>query len=255
MVEKYIPEMADALYFGHTGNKGDAVLWGQALGARLADMGAYQGHGSVAHPHGALITWAIMMEGGIQVNAEGKRFSNEHQGYSEQAVAVLAQPGGIAWDVFDGRLYELGREFEDFRQAEDAGALLAGPSVGELSTKMDVPFDAFQETIKQVRSYANGDAEDPFGRDFTKNPPLQEPFYAIRVTGAVFHTQGGLAIDTRARVLRENGETLPNLFAGGGAARGVSGGHVYGYLSGNGLLAAVTLGRIAGRNAGKFVKG
>jgi fumarate reductase flavoprotein subunit len=33
-----------------------------------------------------------MMEGGIQVNA-GERFSNEHGGYSEQAVAVLAQAG------------------------------------------------------------------------------------------------------------------------------------------------------------------
>ncbi len=30
---------------------------------------------------------------------------------------------------------------------------------------------------------------------------------------------------------------------------GVSGAHVWGYLSGNGLLTAVTLGRIAGANA------
>lgn len=255
MVRQYIPEMADALYFGHTGNQGDAVLWGQDLGAAVRDMGAYQGHGSVAHPHGALITWAIMMEGGIQVNAEGVRFSNEHQGYSEQAVAVLEQPGGIAWNVFDQRLYELGQTFEDFRQAVDAGALLAGPSIGELATKMDVPFEPLKETVEAVRAYAQGEGTDPFGRDFTRNPPLGELLYAIRVTGAVFHTQGGLAIDTNARVLREDGRALPNLFAGGGAARGVSGAHVYGYLSGNGLLAAVTLGRIAGRNAGRMVAG
>jgi len=42
---------------------------------------------------------------------------------------------------------------------------------------------------------------------------------------------------------------LPNVFAGGGAARGVSGAHVWGYLSGNGLLSAVALGAIAGRRA------
>ena len=42
---------------------------------------------------------------------------------------------------------------------------------------------------------------------------------------------------------------LPNLLAGGGAARGVSGAQISGYLSGNGLLAAITLGRIAGRTA------
>jgi fumarate reductase flavoprotein subunit len=34
-----------------------------------------------------------------------------------------------------------------------------------------------------------------------------------------------------------------------GAACGVSGGHVWGYLSGNGLLSAVVLGRIAGESA------
>ncbi len=37
----------------------------------LADLGGYQGHGSWAVPQGALITWALMMEGGVQVNARG----------------------------------------------------------------------------------------------------------------------------------------------------------------------------------------
>ena len=57
-------------------------------------------------------------------------------------------------------------------------------------------------------------------------------------------------IDARARVLREADRSpLPNVFAGGGAARGVSGPEISGYLSGNGLLTAVVLGRIAGREA------
>jgi fumarate reductase flavoprotein subunit len=71
----------------------------------------------------------------------------------------------------------------------------------------------------------------------------------VKVTGALFHTQGGLVVDEQARVLDAKGQPLPNLFAGGGAARGISGAHVWGYLSGNGLLSAVALGRIAGRNA------
>jgi fumarate reductase flavoprotein subunit len=37
--------------------------------------------------------------------------------------------------------------------------------------------------------------------------------------------------------------------AGGGAARGLSGEHVWDYLSGNGLLSAVALGAIAGKEA------
>src|SRR5262249_54238059 len=31
LVRRYIPEIAGALYFGHTGNQGDAVLWGDQL--------------------------------------------------------------------------------------------------------------------------------------------------------------------------------------------------------------------------------
>src|SRR5262249_43742006 len=46
LVRQHIPAMVDALYFGHPGNQGDAVLWGEALGARLAHLTAYQGHGS-----------------------------------------------------------------------------------------------------------------------------------------------------------------------------------------------------------------
>ena len=71
--------------------------------------------------------------------------------------------------------------------------------------------------------------------------------------GALFHTQGGLEVDRRARVLRENGQPFPNLFAGGGAARGFSGPADWGYLSGSGLLSATNLGRFAGESAADLV--
>ncbi|MEO1688775.1 MAG: FAD-binding protein, partial [Pseudomonadota bacterium] len=76
--------------------------------------------------------------------------------------------------------------------------------------------------------------------------PLAAPFCGVRVTGALFHTPGGLRTDGLGRVLRPDGSPLPNLWAGGGAACGVSGRGDAGYLSGNGLLAAVALGRAAG---------
>jgi fumarate reductase flavoprotein subunit len=251
MVARYIPEMREALYFGHAGNQGHAVQWAQALGAACADLGAYQGHGSVATPHGALITWAIMMQGGIQVNAHGERFSNEHHGYSEQAVAVLAQPGRTAWNVYDERLHRLALEFEDYRQALEAGAVIGAASRGELAARMGVPADALAATLDGCARCARGEAVDVHGRDFTGAPHLGESLHAVRVTGALFHTQGGVCVDGRARVLREDGEVFPNLFAGGGAARGVSGPEVWGYLSGNGLLSALTLGRIAGDGAAR----
>jgi fumarate reductase flavoprotein subunit len=93
---------------------------------------------------------------------------------------------------------------------------------------------------------ANG-GPDRFGRAVTKR--LNPPLHAVKVTGALFHTQGGLIVDRRARVLRADGRPFPNLFAAGGAAAGVSGDKASGYLSGNGLLTATVLGRIAGRTA------
>ncbi|MEL6208295.1 MAG: FAD-dependent oxidoreductase, partial [Pseudomonadota bacterium] len=90
MVATHMPDIADALWFGHDGNRGEAVIWGEALGAATCHLGAYQGHGNVAHPHGILITWAVITEGGVQVNLRGERFWDESQGYSEAARAVLS---------------------------------------------------------------------------------------------------------------------------------------------------------------------
>lgn len=248
MVAEHIPEMAKADYFGHVGNQGDAVRWGAELGGEAKHMSAYQGHGSVAVPHGILITWALMMEGGIQINAAGERFSNEHQGYSEQSVAVLAQPGKVAWDVYDDRIHKLGMEFDDYRNASDQRAVIHADSVEDLAARIGV--DARKVAAAIAETHAVG--TDRFGRDLSVNPGLDPPFYAVKVTGALFHTQGGLRIDAAARVLRAGTDApLPNLYAGGGAACGVSGPEVSGYLSGNGLLTAVTLGRLAGLDAAK----
>lgn len=132
LVRRFIPEMADALYFGHPGNRGDAVIWGDALGAQLAHLGAFQGHGSVATPHNIPITWAVIMQGGIQINRDGRRFCDESQGYSEQAAVVLRQPDAVAWSVFDARIATVARQFEDFRDAERSGAILTSQPLKSL---------------------------------------------------------------------------------------------------------------------------
>ena len=135
--------MADANYFGHTGNQGEAIQWGEALGAAMADLGSYQGHGSVAHPHGILISWALMMRGGIQVNIHGHRFSNEHQGYSEQGRRVIAQPESIAWNILDSVCTKWAKDFEDFRQAVSAGAIIKADGLSELANKCALPEGQF----------------------------------------------------------------------------------------------------------------
>ena len=232
MVAELLPEMRDATFAGHTGNDGSAIHWGRAMGARLADLGGYQGHGSWAVPQGALITWALMMEGGVQVNRHGQRFHDETAGYSEAAVHVLAQPDGVAYNVFDQRLLALGRGFPDFVAAEAAGAVRHAADGQALAALIGCDTATLHHTLAGTR--------------------LAAPYCVIKVTGALFHTQGGLAIDARCRVLRQDGTPLPNLLAAGGAARGVSGHAACGYLSGNGLLSAVAGGFIAANTAAHF---
>lgn len=239
LVRTLLPEMADALYAGHTGNDGSAIEWGQQLGAQLADLGGYQGHGSWAVPQGALISWALMMEGAVQINAQGQRFHDETQGYSEAAVHVLAQPRGVAWNVFDDALLTFAQDFPDFCTAQAAGAVHSFSDVAALAQHIGCPEVALHNTLASVHE----GLEPVTGRHFKRS--LVAPFHAIRVTGALFHTQGGLNINAHCQVLRPDGTCLPNLLAAGGAARGVSGDAVWGYLSGNGLLSAIAGGYIA----------
>jgi len=249
LVRELLPEIAAALYFGHPGNQGEALLWGRELGALIRHAGAYQGHGNVAHPHGILITWAVISEGGFQVNRHGRRFWNEASGYSEAARAVQAQPGGEAITVFDERIAGIARQFADFRDAEALGALERAATIDALASAFDLPLANLAETVAALDAAEAGHAPDPFGRPLEGVPPLVPPYLGVRVKPALFHTQGGLAVDAQARVRLAAGGVVANLFAAGGAACGVSGAGDSGYLSGNGLLSAITLGRIAGAGA------
>lgn len=253
MVRRYIPEIADATFFGHPGNKGDAIRWGEGLGAAIRDIHSYQGHGGLAAGRGIPILWPLIMEGGYQVNVMGERFSNEAHGYSEQAVNVVAQPGHVAWDIYDQRLHELMLEFDDYRDAVEARAILRADDVSTLAALTGIDPTGFARTVLAVEAMQRGEQKDFFGRDFTRTPALKSPFFAVKVTGALFHTQGGLAVDAEGRVLRKDGSRFPNLFAGGGAARGISGPGCSGYMAGNGLLTATTFGRLAGEGAARIV--
>lgn len=247
MVSRLIPDIGQALWFGHDGNRGEAVLWGEALGAQTRHLAAYQGHGNVAHPHGILITWATIMEGGIQVNLQGKRFWNESQGYSEAARKVLAQPEGRAFTIFDARIAAIARQFADFKDAEAQGAIRWADTFADLAQVSGLPEAALRQTIATIPAGGT----DRFSRRW-ETPALQPPFAAVQVTGALFHTQGGLVVEPEtARVLHASGAAFENLFAVGGAACGISGSGDSGYLSGNGLLSAVGLGLIAGRSGGE----
>jgi fumarate reductase flavoprotein subunit len=207
----------------------------------------------VATPHGVLITWALMMRGAIQVNARGERFANEHDGYSEAAVHVLRQPGRVAFDIYDERLHEFGLGFPDYARAVAAGAIRRGATAAELAAALGIDAAGLERTLAEVDALAHDNATDAFERTFRPSEALRPPYFGVKVGAALFHPQGGAVVDAQCRVLVARNTPLPNLYAAGGAARGVSGDAVWGYLSGNGLLSAVAGGFIAGRAAAASV--
>ena len=249
MVRAYLPELEHATFHGHPSNKGEAMAWGAELGLQLADMHAYQGHGGLAVGYGIPILWPLIMEGGFQVNRKGNRFADESSGYSEHAVKVLAQPEHVAWCIFDQQRYDLMMKFDDFQQAVSAGAVHSASTLEGLAALCGVDAAGLALTNAAVDKAKCGRAVDAFSRDFANKAPLAAPFKAAKVTGALFHTQGGIVVDSDARAIAENGNPMPNLYAGGGAARGISGPGSDGYMAGNGLLTATTLGKLAGRHA------
>lgn len=252
MIADHIPEMQNARYFGHESNKGEGILLGHALGGDLADMTAYQGLGTLAEPHAVIVPHPLLIEGGVLVNALGARFTHELANISGMCVPVLAQPGAVAWVIFDQarHLNAVTHSFEQ-RQLDESGAIRRADSPEELERACGLPSGSLQREFAEANAARDTGTADRFGRSFANLAPLAPPYCAIKVTGALFHTQGGLVVDHDAQVRRRSGERLPNLFAGGGAARSISGPEVTGYLPGAGLCMAVTLGRLAGRAAAR----
>lgn len=253
LVRQNIPAVADALYFGSPGNDGTAVRIAERLGADLGYLDAYQGHGSVATPTGIMVTWASVMHGGVILNARGERFDDETQGYSEYAEKVIAQPGRNCWLVIDERIDRLCRPFADYARLVEADAIRWNADAEGIARQIGADAAAVAATLDAASAFARGTASDPLGRR-SWEAPLAPPYGLVKVTGALFHTQGGALVDEQARVLR-GGTPIPNLFAAGGSAAGMSGHGPSGYLAGNGLLAALGLGYLAGRSAARVGTG
>ena len=250
LVREYCPEIAGAQYFGAPGSHGEAVRWGRKLGAALANMGAYQGYAAVAYPHGSLLSWTTMEKGGILVGADGRRFGDESLGYSGYARVVLEQ-GEFAFAIFDQRIFDIAALEEEFMELVRYGGVKKADDLAALASAFALDGAALAQTVGDCGAVARGETPDAFGRkDFPAL--LQGPFYGCRVTPGLFHTQGGLRVDGDARVLDPTGAPIPGLYAGGGAAAGISGRDgALGYASGNGLLTAVALGRLGGLAAAR----
>ena len=251
LVARWAPELVGLEYFGAHGSTGEAIEWGLDLGATMRNRSAFQGYAAVAYPHGSILSWTTIEKGGVLVDARGLRLGDEIVGYSGFAAEVLTGTAPI-WAVYDTRIRDITLREDEFAELVEMGGAKECATIEDLAATIGVDVDALRSTLDAyaAAAAARGDAGDDHGRTDFGLAPLEPPYVASRVSPGLFHTQGGLDVDDDGRVRREDGGTIPGLFAVGGVAAGVSGQQGgRGYSSGNGLLTAVGLGRLAGAAA------
>lgn len=251
LVARHMPEMAAARNNGHEGSQGTGLWVGGRLGAAIADMGSYQGYAMLTDPQGISVPPGVPVAGGILVNVEGRRFTDETADIAGMALPVLAQPGDHVWVIYDKRIEAEADYIPEMQALMALNAARRADTVESLAAAIGVPAETLGAALAEARAAQSSGRPDALGRSWGTDLPPAAPFRALRVVGAIYHTQGGLQIDGAARVLRDDGTPLPNLFAGGGAARSVSGPAHWGYLPAMGLATAVTFGRLAGIGAAK----
>jgi fumarate reductase flavoprotein subunit len=248
-VASYRPDYAAFSSTNQPGATGDGLDLALAIGAQLVDMKEIQIHPTQAAGSKILITEAVRGNGAILVNRQGARFVNELTTRDAASAAILRQPGGTAFLVFDEAIRRSLKQIEGYYHLElvregdtpEALARAIGADPGTLAATLN--------TYNQAQA-AKVDAE--FKRANMPRPINKPGFIAIEVRPGIHYTMGGVAIDTRTRVLGTNGQPLPGVFAAGEVTGGVHGAN---RLGGNSISETISFGRIAGREAVAYAKG
>ncbi len=248
-------------------NTGNVIQAALAIGAR--SHGNWSGCHSVFLDAGAAAFGDLSMLNqqknyftlGIVVNTAGERFFDEGSDfrsytYSRMGAAILSQPGGMGWQIFDSRAVAiLPDEYRTPRAAR-----FEAPSLEALAGRLEgIDEAAFLRTVAEFNAAIDESRTfNPAIRDGRATKGLvinksnwaraisEPPFVAYQVTCGITLTYGGLAIDEDARVQNEEGAPIAGLFAAGELVGGL---YYDRYPGGAGLTSGSVFGRIAGRQA------
>ena len=251
-------------------NTGDGIRMALEVGAMAT--GNWSGAHAVAWDYNAPPYGDLKVGDGFQkhsypfsimVNLDGKRFVDEgadfrNYTYAKYGRVILAQPGQVAWQVFDQQVTHLLRDEYRIRQVTK----VTSPTLEGLVKQMEgVNAENFLATVREYNAAITRDV--PFnpnikdGRrtvglaiDKTNwaNPLEKPPFEAYAVTCGITFTFGGIKITPQAEVVDEDGRVIPGLYACGELVGGI---FYFNYPGGSGLTNGAVFGRIAGTNAGQ----
>ncbi len=246
LLVKYQPKLRGYATTNHPGATGDGILLAEKVGAALVDMEQIQAHPTAA-PSGVLISESVRGDGGILVNAEGRRFTNELLTRDVVSAAELQQPGKFAWVVWDDATRKTAKLMDGYISQ---GLTVTGKDLDELAEAMKVPADNLKAAIAKYSADQKTGKDADFGREDMPQPLTNAPYWAVKVQPAVHHTMGGVKINAKAEVISTEGKPIPGLFAAGEVTGGVHGSN---RLGGNAQADIVTFGRIAGQTASEYI--
>lgn len=211
------------------------------------------------------------------INSVGRRFVDEgadyrNYTYAAYGRAILAQPGGIAFQVYDNQVSKWLRkeEYDDdvvqkvvADNIEELAQKLIGEGLAEPSVFVETVTE-YNAAVAIYRASCPDLVWDPSVKDGLSTgapgsgiqPPKSNwalpltvpPFLAVKVTCGITFTFGGLAIDPEtAGVLSDDtGEPIPGLFCAGELVGRIFYGN---YPGGSGLMSDAVFGRKAGKAA------
>ncbi|MCR5152262.1 MAG: flavocytochrome c [Prevotella sp.] len=248
MVARLQPSLSGFATLNHPGATGDAFDWVTPLGGALIQMKNIQIHPTAEATNHILITEAVRGNGAILVNYYGRRFVNEMETRDVVSAAILSQPNGEAFLIFDQGVRTSLASIETYANQH---LLKEGATVGELAGFIGVSADALTATVNRYNAQQKTGVDDDFGRSAVEMPVALEtaPYYAVCVTPAIHHTMGGLSVNTSTQVLKADGTPIPGLYAAGEVTGGLHGAN---RLGGNGVADIVVNGRLAGLAAARY---
>jgi fumarate reductase flavoprotein subunit len=253
----FAPEQLAAIPYGGQGNEGDGLRMAWKLGAGMADMSfvsaTYGSHPDTGEEFHELLTAYYM--GAIIVNKNGQRFIDESQDYKTLGRAVLDQPDGIGFQVFDAKVRAAshrGIPLKDIDTLEDIGHVYKADTIEELATVAGIQSAALAATVERYNASAAGSAPDEVGRTSLCNgvgellPIDTAPFHAYPAKALMTSTYCGITITPHAQVVDVDGDLIDGLYAIGEVTGGF---HGAAYMTGTSLGKGAVFGRVAAQHA------
>jgi len=200
---------------------------------------------------------------GIMVNQDAQRFIDEGMdfksySYTVMGPAILRQPGGSAYQIFDQQTVER----LEARYGSGSPPVIA-ETIGALAEKLGLNPEVLVRTVNAYNDAVQEGTFNPAIKDGKRTQGIepaktnwalrldQPPFVAYGVRCGITFTYGGVMVNDAAEVLRHDGTPIPGLYAAGEITGGI---FYHNYPSGSGLMLGAVFGRIAGTKAAAFVR-